>query len=161
MWMTINEQEFFKKHLNGSQKVLEWGCGSSTINISSIVNEIYSVEHDSEWFNKISKEVPSNVHLFLCKPDLPYNEGGHCGTFDEFKTYIEKPIGLGIFDLILIDGRARIECSKICHKISHDETLIFVHDYRGRYKNENYEEIENYLTLISETENLSLFKIKK
>jgi len=69
--MTINEQEFFKKHLNGSQKVLEWGCGSSTINISSIVNEIYSVEHDSEWFNKISiMKVVIVVHLMSLKHTL-------------------------------------------------------------------------------------------
>lgn len=37
MWMTIDEQLFLKSKLNENQKVLEWGCGSSTIDISKIV----------------------------------------------------------------------------------------------------------------------------
>jgi len=51
--------------------------------------------------------------------------------------------------------------AKICKDISHKDTLIFVHDYRQRYNKENYKEIKNYLSFISEVENLTLFKIKK
>lgn len=83
-----------------------------------------------------------------------------CGTYEQFKTYITKPLDLGGFDLIFIDGRSRIECSKICKELSNKETLIFVHDYRGRYHSENYNLIEKNLVFISEIENLSLFKIK-
>lgn len=157
MWMTSNEQEFLKTNLNKNQKVLEWGCGSSTIDISSIVNKVYSIEHNREWFNKIKKEISENVHLFLCEPDNEYIEGGHCGTFEQFESYVTKPIEFGPYDLILIDGRARIECSKVCNKISNNNTKIFIHDYRGRYYSENYKEIEDYLVFISEVENLALF----
>lgn len=160
MWMTSNEQDFLIENLNENQIVLEWGCGSSTIEISKYVKEIYSIEHNVGWFNKINNNTPPNVKLFLCESDLPYNEGNHCGTFDEFKTYITKPKEFGLFDLILIDGRARIECSKICGVISKEDTKIFVHDYRGRYKSENYKEIENYLDFVSEVGNLALFKPK-
>jgi len=162
MWMTENEQNFLRKNLNSTQRVLEWGCGASTIDISNIVNEVHSIEHNEDWYNKIKQELlnNTNVFLYLCQPDEKYNEGGHCGTYEQFKTYITEPIKLGKFDLILIDGRGRIECSKICDKVSHGETLIFVHDYRGRFRSENYKEIENYLTFISEVENLGLFKIK-
>ena len=79
----------------------------------------------------------------------------------QFETYIKKPLELGKFDLIFIDGRARIECAKICKDISHKDTLIFIHDYRGRYDVENYKEIENYLNFISEINNLAFFSIKK
>ena len=161
MWMTSSEQDFLKKNLNESQIVLEWGCGSSTIELSKHVKEIYSIEHNVEWFNKINNNISPNIRLFLCESDLPYNEGNHCGTFDEFKTYITKPKELGLFDLILIDGRARIECSKICNSISKKDSKIFVHDYRGRYTSENYKEIENYLDFIIEVENLALFKPKQ
>ena len=163
MWMTIDEQLFLKSKLNENQKVLEWGCGSSTIDISKIVKEVHSIEHNMAWYNNIIEQLlnNSNVTLHLCEPDVEYIEGGHCGTFQQFETYITKPLELGIFDLIFIDGRSRIECSKICKDISHEDTLIFIHDYRGRYDVENYKEIENYLNFISEINNLALFKIKK
>ena len=163
MWMTIDEQLFFKSKLNENQKVLEWGCGSSTIDISKIVKEVHSIEHNMAWYNNIIEQLlnNSNVTLHLCEPDVEYIEGGHCGTFQQFETYIKKPLELGRFDLIFIDGRARIECSKICKDISHKDTLIFIHDYRGRYDVENYKEIENYLNFISEINNLAFFSIKK
>ena len=162
MWMTKNEQQFLKRNLNSDQRVLEWGCGTSTVDISKIVKEIHSIEHNREWYDKISKELLSipNVTIHLCEPDIEYREGGHCGTYEQFKTYITKPLDLGGFDLIFIDGRSRIECSKICKELSNKETLIFVHDYRGRYHSENYNLIEKNLVFISEIENLSLFKIK-
>ena len=108
-----------------------------------------------------SKISNTNVNLYLCEPDNEYVEGGHCGTLQQFETYIKKPLELGKFDLIFIDGRARIECAKICKDISHKDTLIFIHDYRGRYDVENYKEIENYLNFISEINNLAFFSIKK
>ena len=162
MWMSNLEVEFFKKHLESNQRVLEWGCGSSTIDISKIVKEVHSIEHNKDWYNKINPTISStNITLCLCEPDEEYIEGGYCGTFQQFKTYIKKPLELGKFDLIFIDGRARIECSKICKDISHEDTLIFIHDYRGRFYKEDYQEIENHLTFISEVNNLALFNIKK
>ena len=162
MWMSNLEIEFFKKHLESNQRVLEWGCGSSTISISKLVKEIHSIEHNKDWFDNINSKISNtNISLYLCEPDNEYVEGGHCGTFQQFETYIKKPLELGRFDLIFIDGRARIECAKICKDISHEDTLIFIHDYRGRFYKENYQEIENYLTFISEVNNLALFNIKK
>jgi precorrin-6B methylase 2 len=153
---------FFKNYLKNNQRVLEWGCGSSTISISKLVKEVHSIEHNKDWYNKINPTTSNtNISLYLCEPDNEYVEGGHCGTFQQFETYIKKPLELGNFDLIFIDGRARIECAKICKDISHEDTLIFIHDYRGRYEVENYKEIENYLTFISEINNLALFNIKK
>jgi hypothetical protein len=160
--MSNLEVDFFKKQLESNQRVLEWGCGTSTIDISKIVKEVHSIEHNKDWYNKINLTISNtNITLHLCEPDEEYIEGTHCGTFQQFETYIKKPLELGKFDLIFIDGRARIECSKICKDISHDDTLIFIHDYRGRFYTENYQEIENYLTFTSEVKNLALFKIKK
>ena len=54
MWMTENEQNFLRKNLNSAQRVLEWGCGSSTIDISKIVTEVHSIEHNKDWFDNIN-----------------------------------------------------------------------------------------------------------
>lgn len=162
MWMSEKEQAFFKSYLNKNQRILEWGCGSSTVELCKIVKEVHSIEHNRDWYNKINQELLNfnNVNLYLCEPDIEYVEGGDCGSYDQFKTYITKPIELGKFDLIFIDGRSRIECSKICKLISNKDALIFVHDYRHRYDRENYKLIEESLLFISEIENLTLFKIK-
>ena len=162
MWMSEFEVIFFKKHLKNNQRVLEWGCGSSTISISKLVKEVHSIEHNKDWYDNINSKISNtNISLYLCEPDNEYVEGSHCGTFQQFETYVKKPLELGKFDLIFIDGRARIECAKICKDISHKDTLIFIHDYRGRYEVENYKEIENYLNFISEINNLAFFSIKK
>jgi precorrin-6B methylase 2 len=160
--MSEFEVIFLKKHLKNNQRVLEWGCGSSTISISKLVKEVHSIEHNKNWYDNINLKISNtNANLYLCEPDNEYVEGGHCGTLQQFETYIKKPLELGKFDLIFIDGRARIECAKICKDISHKDTLIFIHDYRGRYDVENYKEIENYLNFISEINNLAFFSIKK
>ena len=162
MWMTEKEESFLRENLKSNQKILEWGCGTSTIEFAKTVKEVHSIEHNEDWYDNINSKISNtNVNLYLCEPDNEYVEGGHCGTLQQFETYIKKPLELGKFDLIFIDGRARIECAKICKDISHKDTLIFIHDYRGRYDVENYKEIENYLNFISEINNLAFFSIKK
>ena len=162
MWMTEKEESFLRENLKSNQKILEWGCGTSTIEFAKTVKEVHSIEHNEDWYDNINSKISNtNVNLYLCEPDNEYVEGGHCETLQQFETYIKKPLELGKFDLIFIDGRARIECAKICKDISHKDTLIFIHDYRGRYDVENYKEIENYLNFISEINNLALFNIKK
>lgn len=160
--MTEKEESFLREHLNDTQRVLEWGCGTSTIGFARTTKEVHSMEHNKEWYNHIKNELSENKNafLYLCEPDVEYHEGGHCGTYEQFKTYLTTPLSLGKFDVILIDGRARVECSKLCNQVSHGDTKIFVHDYRQRYDNENYKEIEGYLSFISEVENLALFKVK-
>ena len=85
MWMTENEQNFLRKNLNSAQRVLEWGCGSSTISISKLVKEIHSIEHNKDWFDNINSKISNtNISLYLCEPDNEYVEGGQCGTFQQF-----------------------------------------------------------------------------
>ena len=61
------------------------------------------------------------------------------------------------FDIILIDGRARVSCSSICNKLSHDNTIIFIHDF----DRPEYQEALNYLELIIQVGTMAKFKIKK
>ena len=74
MFTNKREEEFFMNHLNNDQKVLEWGSGESTIQISNRVKEIISIEHQSQWFDSIMQRKPDNVYLYLGKPNLPYRD---------------------------------------------------------------------------------------
>jgi len=157
MFTKQNEEDFFMSHVNRNSLVLEYGSGVSTKEIAKKCKFITSIEHQEVWYNKLKNELPSNCELILRTPDLPYVEGVHCGTYDEFKSYIEASLNKGFFDVILIDGRARVSCASICNKISHDSTIIFIHDF----DREEYKECLNYLELIDIVGVMAKFKLKK
>lgn len=157
MFTQQNEEDFFMNHINGDSLVLEYGSGVSTKEIAKKCKFITSIEHQENWYNKLKNEIPNNCELILKKPDLPYIEGGHCGTYDEFKSYIESPLNKGPFDIILIDGRARVSCASICKKISHNDTVIFIHDYHRP----EYQEALNYLELVEQVGTMAKFKLRK
>jgi len=159
MFTSIKESEFFFSHLKKDFRVLEYGSGQSTIEIGNLTKEVISIEHQRNWYDQMSMKIPGNVKIILKLPNVHYVEGADCGTYDQFKDYINEGRFHGMFDVIFIDGRARIECAKICNEISHENTIIFIHDFRSRY--ENYKLVLDHLTLISEVEDMAMFKIKK
>lgn len=161
MFMSAAESQFILSHLKDNYNVLEWGSGESTLEISKMVKSLLSIEHQKEWFNTISKSMPSNVTLVLKEPNLPYQEGVHCGTYEEFKDYVEYPLNYGPFDIIFIDGRSRTSCASICNKISHKDTLIFVHDFTDiRIEQDEYYKMYDCLEKIDSVESMCKFKIK-
>lgn len=156
MFTNKKEEDFFMSHLNDSHRVLEYGSGISTIEISKKVKEIISIEHQETWYSEIFSKLPSNCTLILKKPNLEYTEGGHCGTYEQFKDYVEAPMNFGIFDIVLIDGRARVSCASIVNKFSNKNTIIFVHDFNR----EEYQDIKNYLEIVDSADTMYKFKIK-
>ena len=155
MFTTEAESRFLLSEINGNKKVLEYGSGESTFEIANICREVISIEHDKQWYEKNINDIPNNCKLFLVEPDLPYY-GNHCGTYDEFKSYIEYPIQFAPFDIIFIDGRARVGCSSICKLLGDKNTIIFIHDF-DRHE---YQESLNYLELIDIVGTMGKFKIK-
>jgi hypothetical protein len=157
MFTQKNEEVFFMSHITNDSKILEYGSGISTNEIAKKCKTILSIEHQEEWYNKLKNQLLPNCEIILKKPDLPYTEGFYCGTYDEFKSYIEAPLNKGPFDIILIDGRARVSCASIAKLISHENTIIFIHDFHR----EEYKEALNYLELVEQVETMAKFKIKK
>lgn len=156
MFTQKNEEDFFMNHIKNDLIVLEYGSGVSTKEIAKKCKFIISIEHQENWYNQLKKELPTNCELILKTPDLPYVEGATCGSYDEFKSYIESPLNKGPFDIILIDGRARVSCASICKRLSHDNTIIFIHDFDRA----EYQEALNYLDLIDKVGTMAKFKLK-
>jgi len=157
MFTQKNEEDFFMNHINKDSIILEYGSGISTNEIAKLCKNITSIEHQENWYHKLKDQLLPNCELILKTPDLPYIEGGHCGTYEEFKSYVEAPLDKGPFDIILIDGRARVSCASIAKSISHDNTIIFIHDY----DRPEYQEAQNYLDLVEQVGTMAKFKIKK
>jgi hypothetical protein len=102
-------------------KVFEWGAGGSTLFFCRKVLGVVSVEHDAEWVGRVKDRLASqgaaNVSLRLIEPDVvPYQGNGSYTSgapgyeAKSFASYCQSIDGYGMFNLILIDGRARLGC---------------------------------------------------
>ena len=160
MFTTESEKQFILKFLSKTHRLLEYGSGASTELLSGYVKEVISVEHNFDWYTSVKNKNISNVKIIYAPPDLNYIEGNHDGTYEQFKTYINVPKDYGKFDVVFIDGRARIECVKFCKNILNDNALIFVHDFHHRYESENYKKMLDYCEIVDYENQMVLLKIK-
>jgi hypothetical protein len=161
MFVQIDESRFFLDSIKKTDRVLEYGSGESTKEIASRCKELVSVEHQKNWYDMVVTGIPENVELLLKEPNLPYIEGTYnCGTYDEFEDYITCAQSHGKFDVIFIDGRARLECAKFCKNVSHENTLVFIHDFSSRLYDHGYIEVFKYLDLVESVSDMSKFKVK-
>lgn len=168
--MTVNnvdEEHFFLSHLTKDMRVLEYGSGDSTLAIASLVKELVSIEHHDDWYRKMANVIPSNVKLYFMRPDSQPSIQYDDGTYENFKSYIELPIIINDkkekFDVIFIDGRARVACASICHLLGHKDTLVFIHDFNHpeeKWRRSEYYEAEKYLNRMDGVFTMWKFKIK-
>ena len=61
---TIKAEEYIKD----KNKVLEWGSGTSTLYFSKIVKQFVSIEHNMEWYKRISSQITDNVEYYYVAP---------------------------------------------------------------------------------------------
>lgn len=101
-WYTYPSIAFIEKRIDKDMVVFEYGCGNSTLWWSSRVRQVISCEHDKEWFETVKRQVASNVILH----HIDMQPGGEYSR--KMSEYREK------FDIVIIDGRDRVNCSKNC-----------------------------------------------
>ncbi len=123
-------------------RVFEYGSGASTIWAARRAHHVTSVEHDVDWHPVISNRLSafSNVELRLIGPDANYNPeygskkpGNTSRSFENYVTAIEG--AEGPFDVIIIDGRARVACLR--HAIAHvapGGMIVFDNSGRREYR---------------------------
>lgn len=169
--MTVHNQaeaDFLMNQLEPHHRVLEWGSGGSTAEIAVKVKSLLSIEHNLHWFEKSKNTLPDNVQYVL-KPAQQEPEGGDDGTYEQFRSYIDRAKEdaqqNGPFDVIFIDGRARVACASICAQIGHKNTMVFIHDYDHPVKDDpgyrpEYLKAEDYLNRIDGEYTMWKFAIK-
>jgi len=157
------EEQFLFSLLDSTMSVLEYGSGSSTKAIASRVKEIYSIEHDPDWFQKVFVDSPANSHIAL-KPRNKIEARGHDGTEGDYFDYIHFPKQLDKkFDLILVDGRARVHCAKQALTLLKPNGSILIHDIfnpDAKCDRPEYWEVLNFLHPIAGEYALWQFKPK-
>ena len=102
------------KLLKNSSRVLEWGSSGTTLFFSKFVASWDSVEHDQDWASIIGKRINNMPHVNLHVTSHTWSGKGD-GKASEFVDYINRPKGFKSkpYDVVLINGRARVECAKV------------------------------------------------
>lgn len=98
-WITYPAIEFLKKRIHRDMSVFEYGCGKSTLWWASRIKDVISVENDEEWYRKMAPLMPGNATLYMIK--LEYG-GDYSKKILEYENQ---------FDIIVIDGRDRVNCA--------------------------------------------------
>jgi len=152
-WLSPTSTLFFKKFLTKDMIGLEYGSGFSTVFYAQLVKQMEVIEHHKGWYEKIKntlheKQVEQivNYHLiepnedtikeipqFLNQPNCPENfswRKRYYQYFEHVKTYPDD-----YFDFIIVDGRARVECSfNAISKLKKGGLFILDNSERLRYQ---------------------------
>jgi hypothetical protein len=110
-WYTYPAIEYIRTLAMNDCRVFEYGCGNSSIFWAERAREVYCVENDSIWAEKIKS---------LNIPRLTVIE------HSDRSAYVETPIHLGgVFDIVVIDGRFRRQCvAPACEIVSKQGLII-------------------------------------
>lgn len=104
------------------EDIFEYGPGASTILFAKLFPnaKIHGVEHDAVWFERCKNlmRMFPNVSIALERIDSPQRNG----------SYVTKPMHLGLFDLIFVDGRLRADCLAVASLCLKPEGVVVLHD---------------------------------
>ena len=97
-------------------RVFEYGAGASTVWLARRATHVDSVEHDPAFAAVVAGIVPDNTEIHVVEPTFPdglvrarsrRRGSRHLDFGDYVETIRDAP---GPFDLVAIDGRARVAC---------------------------------------------------
>ena len=128
-WVTYAFIDFIKERLHQNLTVFEYGSGNSTLFYAKRVKKVVSVEHDEAWYKKIVNEKAANAEMIFTKlvPNGEYSQ--------KAKLLNEK------FDVIIVDGRDRVNCCKYCVDALTEKGVLVLDDS----ERENYDEARVFL----------------
>ena len=148
-WLTPASIAILDRLLNDEMNGLEYGSGRSTFFFSKRLQSLTSVEHDTEWYDQVKATLEEleydNTRYYLIKPDrLESNteiERRNDQSFDteneNYLSYYEliNTFDEEGFDFIIVDGRARVECTRRCiSKLKSGGILVVDNSERKRYE---------------------------
>jgi len=99
-WMNFPVVAFLKERLHKDLRLFEFGSGYSTQFYAQRVDHVTSVEHEREWFSVVEGMSPNNVDVVFCEQDV---DEDYCRAITNAGAQ---------FDVVIIDGRDRVNCVK-------------------------------------------------
>jgi len=175
-FMQENEIQLYSKYLKQAKNLFEFGAGNSTLYAETFSNieNIYSIDSDKNWCEKIRKASTTNkiniTHIDIGPISktrsfgIPQNDS-IIDDGDPLKqlqpNYYNFINNLdNNFDTILIDGRWRVMCAiRTWEKYREKDVTVVIHDYLNR--KEYYGFLDNYYEIIESANSLAVTKPKK
>ncbi|WP_129608849.1 MULTISPECIES: hypothetical protein [Rhodoplanes] len=165
--MSRRERWLLRRYLLKCRFLLEFGCGGSTLSaIRFGVPRIISVESDPKWVKRLQKDPIISVAVASGCLSFRTIDIGPVGNWgipvdnsrrDYYPSYFD-----GVWstfnclpDLILIDGRFRVECAQAAISRVGPSTILLIHDYVSRPE---YHVVERYLEPIDRANDLVAFR---
>lgn len=112
-WLTYPAIDFLDSIVKKDWKVFEWGSGNSTLWWAERVSSVTAIEDDTDWYNEIKAQMPTNVRLLNITGQEEYSNAMSLGESEQF-------------DVIVIDGSFRNECAIKCvERLSNSGIIIF------------------------------------
>jgi len=106
-------------------KVFEWGAGASTIWCNKKFVGATSIEHDPQWFERVSRRLEQEGSGVVDLRLIPLG--------DEYVQAI-RDFPDSYFDLVLVDGRIRVRCMvEAIPKVKWGGVLVLDNSERARY----------------------------
>ncbi|SFM79504.1 glycosyltransferase [Methylobacterium pseudosasicola] len=112
---------------------LEWGSGETTKLLCQIAETrpapfVLTIDHNLIYQKTVAELLPRYEFLHLRCFDL---QGPSYCQADTFPSYSSYPKTLGLtFDVVLVDGRRRVECALVAFQILSENGIVLLHDYR-------------------------------
>jgi hypothetical protein len=152
-WLAFAAIRFLESHLKSGMRVFEYGSGGSTAFYAKRVAEIHSIEHDSDWYERVCQSLNErgldNCDVRYVGPRPmdtskradPANPEDYASLFEgfensDFTEYAKAIDGFddGSFDLVVVDGRARPSCAKhAMAKVKPGGYILFDNSERPHY----------------------------
>ncbi|WP_141215243.1 MULTISPECIES: class I SAM-dependent methyltransferase [unclassified Rhodococcus (in: high G+C Gram-positive bacteria)] len=113
-WWNYAAIEAVRTALPSHAKVFEYGGDGSTLWLHDLGADLTSVEHDPSWYDVLRGTLPAECTLIheaaartgtICSQSTP-------GLFYDDYVHAIDGIEDGTLDLVIVDGRARVECVK-------------------------------------------------
>lgn len=121
-WMNYPMISLLKERLRKEHHVFEYGSGYSTHFFAKRANEVTSVEYDEVWYNNVKVQLPDNAQVLFRTKDY---DGGYCRAILETNK---------MYDLVIVDGRDRVNCAKIAlGRLKQEGVLILDDSQREQY----------------------------
>jgi len=170
MHFNKNDKDLFNKYLNNAQYYFEFGSGGSTYHssIKQNIKQLYSVESDKEWFDKMIKLIynKDKLNYFFIDIDAISNNWGYPGKncskdamikYSDCIRQISSDMALQL-NVILIDGRFRVACCLKCFDVINDDCVILFDDFLNR---PHYHIVLNYYDIVEKTTDNRMVALKK
>ena len=122
-WMNLSVVKLLEGRLSKDMSLFEFGSGYSTAFYARHVKDVVSVEYNQEWIDKIEPALPDNATIVFVPDDV---DGAYC------RAAADRG---GAFDVVVVDGRDRVNCAKqSVHSLSDDGVVILDDSHRERYR---------------------------